>query len=100
MIAGIAAVVKALKPQIKVIGVEPQGGFSGHSPPGLLLGRAISASNKAQQHPSLPRFRFLLLLPPLPPAGANAMAQSLVRGERVTLNKVSWGQAPTASPTM
>ncbi|GAB4818367.1 hypothetical protein N2152v2_005413 [Parachlorella kessleri] len=44
MIAGIAAVVKALKPHIKIIGVEP--------------------------------------------AGANAMAQSLVRGERVTLSKV------------
>ncbi|KAL4440476.1 hypothetical protein ABPG75_003477 [Micractinium tetrahymenae] len=44
MIAGIAAVVKSLKPQIQVIGVEP--------------------------------------------TGANAMAQSLVRGERVTLSKV------------
>ncbi|PSC71990.1 threonine deaminase [Micractinium conductrix] len=44
MIAGIAAIVKALKPEVQVIGVEP--------------------------------------------TGANAMAQSLVRGERVTLNKV------------
>jgi threonine dehydratase len=44
MIAGIAAVVKALNPKIQVIGVEP--------------------------------------------AGANAMCQSLVRGERVVLSKV------------
>ena len=44
MIAGIAAVVKALKPRVQVIGVEP--------------------------------------------TGANAMAQSLVRGERVTLSRV------------
>ncbi|EFN54022.1 hypothetical protein CHLNCDRAFT_25383 [Chlorella variabilis] len=44
MIAGIAAIVKALKPSIQVIGVEP--------------------------------------------TGANAMAQSLVRGERVTLSRV------------
>jgi len=43
-VAGIAAYVKALKPNIKVIGVEP--------------------------------------------TGANAMAQSLARGERVTLSKV------------
>lgn len=44
LVAGIAAYVKALKPHIKVIGVEP--------------------------------------------TGANAMAQSLARGERVTLSKV------------
>jgi threonine dehydratase len=44
MVAGIAAVVKALKPSIQVIGVEP--------------------------------------------TGANAMVQSLVRGERVTLSRV------------
>jgi threonine dehydratase len=44
--AGVAAFVKALRPAVKVIGVEP--------------------------------------------AGANAMAQSLARGERVTLQSVDW----------
>lgn len=118
LVAGIAAYVKALKPSIKIIGVEPSGALEAGRKPGggsrlercgcglprCVHGRAACEGRYASGF----RWRLATPGPALhaiartlthssgththPPtngsAGANAMAQSLARGERVALSKV------------
>lgn len=89
--AGIAAYVKALRPGIKVIGVEPTGGCLPACLPSFLpacwAGSWAGLGGAEVQHATLPAHTASLCTPTAS-AGANAMAQSLACGERVTLSKV------------
>lgn len=103
LIAGIAAYIKALKPGIKVCASPPNlhclagmvlAGWRNDTYPGAYLESLLRQSAPYQEQEPLRRIQITVCLPLLAqvfgvePSGANAMAISLARGERVALAKV------------